>query len=94
MLPSPSTSCVRRNWAVVSQSGSLIGALLSRADARGVGFSRLISVGNEVDLAVGEIADMMVDDPKTRAILLFMETLRDGERLARAARRAHAAASR
>ena len=78
-------------WGLVSQSGSLIGALLSRADARGIGFSRLISVGNEVDLAVGEIADLMVDDPKTNAILLFMETLRDGERLARAARRAHAA---
>jgi acyl-CoA synthetase (NDP forming) len=78
-------------WALVSQSGSLIGALLSRADARGIGFSRLISVGNEVDLAVGEIADVMVDDPKTKAILLFMETLRDGDRLARAARRAHAA---
>ena len=78
-------------WAVVSQSGSLIGALLSRADARGIGFSRLISVGNEVDLAVGEIADLLVDDPASDAILLFMETLRDGERLARAARRAHAA---
>jgi len=78
-------------WGLVSQSGSLIGALLSRADARGIGFSRLISVGNEVDLAVGEIADLLVDDPKTRAILLFMETLRDGERLAQAARRAHAA---
>ena len=78
-------------WAVVSQSGSLIGALLSRADARGIGFSRLISVGNEVDLAVGEIADLLVDDPGTDAILLFMETLRDGERLAQAARRAHAA---
>src|SRR5690348_3373853 len=79
------------DWALVSQSGSLIGALLSRADARGIGFSRLISVGNEVDLKVGEIADLLVDDPKTKAILLFMETLRDGERLARAARRAHAA---
>lgn len=78
-------------WAVVSQSGSLIGALLSRADARGVGFSRLISVGNEVDLAVGEITDLLVDDPATEAILLFMETLRDADRLAHAARRAHAA---
>ncbi|MBN9512696.1 MAG: acetate--CoA ligase family protein [Alphaproteobacteria bacterium] len=78
-------------WAVVSQSGSLIGALLSRADARGIGFSRLISVGNEVDLAVGELSDLLVDDPRTDAILLFMETLRDGEWLARAARRAHAA---
>jgi acyl-CoA synthetase (NDP forming) len=79
------------SWGLVSQSGSLIGALLSRADARGIGFSRLISVGNEVDLAVGEIADLMVDDPKTKAILLFMETLRDGDRLAHAARRAYAA---
>lgn len=79
------------NWALVSQSGSLIGALLSRADARGIGFSRLISVGNEVDLAVGEIADLLVDDSKTKAIVLFMETLRDGDRLARAARRARAA---
>ncbi|TMJ22081.1 MAG: hypothetical protein E6G95_21220 [Alphaproteobacteria bacterium] len=79
------------NWGLVSQSGSLIGALLSRADARGIGFSRLISVGNEVDLKLGEIADLLVDDPKTKAILLFMETLRDGERLARAARRAHQA---
>ena len=78
-------------WAVVSQSGSLIGALLSRADARGIGFSRLISVGNEVDLALGEIADLLVDDPHTDAILLFMETLRDADRLAQAARRAHAA---
>ena len=75
------------SWGLVSQSGSLIGALLSRADARGLGFSRLISVGNEVDLKVGEIADMMVADPRTNAILLFMETLRDGDRLARAARR-------
>jgi acyl-CoA synthetase (NDP forming) len=79
------------NWGLVSQSGSLIGALLSRADARGVGFSRLISVGNEVDVALGEVADLLVDDPRTGAILLFMETLRDSERLARAARRAHAA---
>src|ERR1700749_1067408 len=79
------------SWGLVSQSGSLIGALLSRADARGIGFSRSIAVGNEVDLAVGEIADLMVDDPKTKAILLFMETLRDGDRLAHAARRAHAA---
>src|SRR5258708_14865576 len=77
-------------WGLVSQSGSLIGALLSRADARGIGFSRLISVGNEVDLKVGEVADLLVDDSKTKAILLFMETLRDGERPAHAAPPAHA----
>jgi acyl-CoA synthetase (NDP forming) len=76
---------------VVSQSGSLIGALLSRGEARGIGFSKLVSVGNEADLAVGEVADLLVDDAGTDAILLFLETLRDGERVAAMARRAHAA---
>jgi acyl-CoA synthetase (NDP forming) len=75
--------------AIVSQSGSMMGALMSRGLGRGAGFSKLVSVGNESDLAVGEIADMLVDDADTRVILLFMETLRDADRLARAARRAY-----
>lgn len=72
---------------VVSQSGSLIGALLSRGAARGIGFSRLVSVGNEADLSVGELLDLLVDDAGTRAIVLFLETLRAPERIAEAARR-------
>jgi len=74
--------------AIVSQSGSMMGALMSRGLGRGAGFSKLVSVGNESDLAVGEITDLLVDDADTRVILLFMETIRDAERLARAARRA------
>jgi acyl-CoA synthetase (NDP forming) len=77
--------------SVISQSGSTLGTLLSRAQARGLGFSKLVSVGNECDLGVGEIADMLVDDPDTGAILLFLETFRDAPHLARAARRACAA---
>ena len=77
--------------AIVSQSGSMMGALMSRGLGRGTGFSKLVSVGNESDLAVGEIADMLVDDADTRVILLFMETIRDADRLARAARRAYEA---
>jgi len=74
--------------SVVSQSGSMLGSLLTRAQARGLGFSKLVSVGNECDLGVGELADMLVDDPDTGAILLFLETFRDAGNLARAARRA------
>jgi acyl-CoA synthetase (NDP forming) len=74
--------------AIVSQSGSMMGALMSRGLGRGTGFSKLVSVGNDSDLAVGEITDLLVDDADTRVILLFMETIRDAERLARAARRA------
>ena len=77
--------------AVVSQSGSMTGGLLSRGLGRGIGFSKLVSVGNEADIGVGEFADMLVDDPHTGTILLFMETLRDADHLARAGRRAYAA---
>lgn len=77
--------------AIVSQSGSMMGGLLSRGLGRGVGFSKLISVGNECDLGVGEIAESLVDDPHTEAILLFMETIRGAKHLARAARAAYAA---
>jgi acetate---CoA ligase (ADP-forming) len=74
--------------AIVSQSGSMLGGLLSRGLGRGVGFSKLVSVGNEADLSVGEFADLLVDDEHTRTLLLFMETIRDADRLSRAARRA------
>jgi acyl-CoA synthetase (NDP forming) len=78
-------------FALVSQSGSMLGGLLSRGLGRGAGFSKLISVGNEADIGVGELTDMLVDDSYTGAILLFLETLRDADRLAHAARRAYAA---
>jgi acyl-CoA synthetase (NDP forming) len=77
--------------SVVSQSGSTLGTLLSRAQARGLGFAKLVSVGNECDLGVGEIAHLLVDDPDTGAILLFLETFRDSAVLAAAARRAFTA---
>ena len=73
---------------LVSQSGSLIGAILSRGEARGIGFSALVSIGNEGDLSVGDVADVLVDDEHTDAILLFLETIREAPRLARACRRA------
>lgn len=77
--------------ALISQSGTVLGALLSRGQARGIAFSKLVSVGNEADLTVGEIGELLIDDPQTAAILLFLETLRDAPRLAAMARRAFAA---
>ena len=76
--------------SLVSQSGSMMGALMTRIQARGLGFSRMVSVGNECDLGVGELAEMLVEDERTRLLMLFIETFRDSPALARAARRAHA----
>ena len=74
--------------SVLSQSGSMLGAIITRAQQRGLGFSKLVSVGNECDIGVGELVDLLVDDPQTQAILLFVEAFRDAPVLAAAARRA------
>ncbi|OZI21093.1 acyl-CoA synthetase [Bordetella genomosp. 9] len=77
--------------SMVSQSGSMMGSLLSRAAARGFGFASSVSVGNESDITVGEVVDALVDDPNTRVILLFLETLREAPVLAAALARARQA---
>ena len=66
-----------------SHSGSLIGALLTRGKARGIGFAGLVSVGNEVDLSLGEICAATLDDPGIDGYLLFLETMRHAAALRR-----------
>ncbi|GJG94036.1 acetate--CoA ligase family protein [Cupriavidus pauculus] len=66
---------------VASHSGSMIGALVSRGKARGVGFAGLVSVGGEADLCVGEICSATLDDPSIEGYLLFLETLHHGDQL-------------
>ncbi|MFM7008902.1 MAG: CoA-binding protein, partial [Betaproteobacteria bacterium] len=70
--------------SLISQSGSMMGSLIARAAARGFGFAKSVSVGNESDVTVGEIIDALVDDADTKVILLFLETLRDAPTLAAA----------
>jgi len=77
--------------SVVSQSGTMLGTVLSRGAARGLGFSKLVSVGNEADIGVAELLELLAEDSATQVVLLFLETVRDSARLARAARKSHAA---
>lgn len=62
---------------VVSQSGGILGSLLSRAAARGIGLSKLISTSNEVDLELADFIDHLADDPATQVIALYVETVRN-----------------
>ncbi|MCC7369902.1 MAG: acetate--CoA ligase family protein [Chloroflexi bacterium] len=73
---------------LVSQSGGILGSVLSRAEARGIGFSRLVSTGNEADLQVEDIVEFLLDDDATRVIALYLEGLRDVPRFRRLAQRA------
>src|SRR5262249_16573182 len=75
--------------SIVSQSGTMVGTVLSRGAARGLGFAKLVSVGNECDLGVGEIVDLLAADADTRVVLLFLETIRDPRKLALACRKCH-----
>ena len=65
---------------VVSQSGGILGSLLSRAAARGIGLSKLISTSNEVDLELADFIDHLADDPATKVIALYVETVRNPEK--------------
>jgi acyl-CoA synthetase (NDP forming) len=66
-----------------SHSGSMIGALLSRGKARGIGFAGLVSVGNEVDLSLGEICALTLHDRDIDSYMLFLETMRNTAALRR-----------
>ncbi|MFL6822753.1 MAG: acetate--CoA ligase family protein [Xanthobacteraceae bacterium] len=66
-----------------SHSGNLIGTLMSRGKARGIAFAGLVSVGNEVDLSLGEICAATLDDPGIDGYMLFLETMRHAEALRR-----------
>ena len=73
---------------VVSQSGGILGSLLSRAAARGIGLSKLVSTSNEVDLELADFIDVLVDDEATKVIALYVEAVRNPERFRAAALKA------
>jgi acyl-CoA synthetase (NDP forming) len=62
--------------AVVSQSGGMLGSLLSRGAAHGLGFSKLIATGNEADIDVCDAIEYLLDDADTRVIALYLESVR------------------
>lgn len=61
---------------LVSQSGGLTGSYVARAEARGIGFSYVISTGNEMDLEACEYIEYLLHDSHTDVIAVFLEGLR------------------
>ncbi|WPO43954.1 acetate--CoA ligase family protein [Tardiphaga sp. 42S5] len=66
---------------VASHSGSLLGGLISRGKSRNVGFAGLVSVGNEIDLSLGEVCSATLDDPDVTGYMLFLESIRHAQDL-------------
>jgi acyl-CoA synthetase (NDP forming) len=74
--------------SVVSQSGGLAGDIVKSGDRRGIRFSKLVTVGNAIDVQPGELLEWLVDDPETAVLGLDLEAAPDGRRLVSALRRA------
>ena len=74
--------------AFVSQSGALVTAMLDWARARGIGFSRVVSLGEHADVDFGDMLDYLASDAATRAILLYIESVQSARKFMSAARAA------
>jgi acetyltransferase len=74
--------------AFVSQSGALVTAMLDWAQGRGIGFSHFVSLGEHADIDFGDMLDWLASDVRTRAILLYVESIQAPRKFMSAARAA------
>ena len=74
------------NVAFLSQSGALLTAILDWSDKEEVGFSAIVSTGSMLDVGWGDLIYYFGDDPPTKSILLYMESVGDARSFLSAAR--------
>ena len=72
--------------ALLSQSGSIAFSMLDWAAARGIGFSQVVSLGGMADVDVGDYLDLIASEGRTRAILLYLESIPAARKFLSAAR--------
>ncbi len=72
--------------AFLSQSGALLTAILDWSHREQVGFSSFVSAGSMLDVSWGDLIDYFGDDPHTKAILIYMESIGDARSFLSAAR--------
>lgn len=74
--------------ALISQSGAIVAAMVDWAAQRSVGFSGIVSIGDQIDVDIADCLDFYGADPQTRAILLYVEAIPDARKFMSAARAA------
>ena len=79
---------VAGNLALLSQSGAIAAGMVDWAAQRGVGFSGIVSIGDQLDVDIADLLDYYAMDGKTRAILLYVESIKDARKFMSAARAA------
>jgi acetyltransferase len=76
------------NIALLSQSGAICTSILDWANHNHIGFSAFVSVGAMIDVDFADLIDYFADDPATRSIILYMESIGDVRKFLSAARSA------
>jgi acetyltransferase len=76
----------RGSVAFISQSGALCSAILDWATTQNVGFSYFISLGNMLDIGVAELLDYLAEDPWTKSVVLYLESVTEARQFMSAAR--------
>jgi len=66
--------------SIVSQSGNIGVQLVTRAERRGIGIDKYVSVGNQASTTALDVLDALGDDPQTAAALVYLEGVGDGRR--------------
>ncbi|MGA2966660.1 MAG: bifunctional acetate--CoA ligase family protein/GNAT family N-acetyltransferase [Terriglobales bacterium] len=74
------------NVAFLSQSGALLASILDWSGREQVGFSAIVSTGSMLDIGWGDLLDHFGDDPHTKSILIYMESVGDARSFLSAAR--------
>jgi len=82
------TTAAAGSLAFVSQSGALVTAMLDWAGGRGIGFSHCVSLGEHGDVDFGDMLDWLASDARTRAVLLYIESIEAPRKFMSAARAA------
>ncbi len=75
----------RGGIAFISQSGALCAGILRYGIEEGIGFSRFVSMGNRAGVNENDLMASLAEDPATRVILLYVESLANGRRFLEAA---------
>jgi len=76
------------NLALISQSGAIATGMVDWAAQRAVGFSGIVSIGDQLDVDIADLLDYFAMDKGTQAILLYVEAIKDACKFMSAARAA------
>ncbi|MCC6503257.1 MAG: CoA-binding protein [Deltaproteobacteria bacterium] len=80
----------RGTLSIISQSGSFAATAIDELATDGIGVARVVSYGNKSDVDEADCLDFLAEDPETKAVAIYVESIEDGRRFVESAARCSA----